>query len=117
MKRESNAGSPLSHASLQILVALAEEDLHGYAIMKSVFKQSRGRYKLGPGTLYDNLQKLLQQGFVEELGPRAGDDDARRQYYRLTPQGKASLIAEVSRLEEVIREARLRLHAVKPRRA
>ena len=56
---------PLSPAALHILLALASEDRHGYGIMREIARQSDGRYKLGPGTLYDNLQKLLDQGIVE----------------------------------------------------
>ena len=75
---------PLSPASLHILLCLAAEPRHGYAIMQEVARQSAGQYQLGPGTLYDNLQKLMNQGLVEE-GPRpSADDDPRRRYYRLT---------------------------------
>jgi DNA-binding PadR family transcriptional regulator len=66
---------PLSPATLQILLALAGQDLHGYAIMQEVSRQSEGKCKLGPGTLYDNLQKLIAKNLIEELGHRAGDDD------------------------------------------
>ena len=57
---------PLSPATLHILLALAGEDRHGYGIMQAIARQSEGQYKLGPGTLYDNLQKLMNQGMVEE---------------------------------------------------
>ena len=99
---------PLAPATLHILLALAGEDLHGYAIMQEVARQSEGRYKLGPGTLYDNLQRLLHQGFVKESG-----GDSRRRYYRLTALGRGVLTAEVSRLETVIRDAKVHLQ---PRR-
>jgi DNA-binding PadR family transcriptional regulator len=108
---------PLSPATLHILLSLAGEDLHGYGIMQEVARQSEGKYKLGPGTLYDNLQKLLARGLVQECGHRAGDEDPRRRYYRLTTKGRAVLSAEVTRLEEVVRQAKLRLHIAKPRRA
>jgi DNA-binding PadR family transcriptional regulator len=113
---------PLSPATLHILLSLAGEDLHGYGIMQEVARQSEGRYKLGPGTLYDNLQKLIQREWVEELGQRAGDDDPRRRYYRLTLSGRSVLEAEITRLAEVVREARARLQTAKastakPRRA
>src|SRR5206468_3789025 len=74
---------PLSPATLHILLSLAAEDLHGYGIMQEVSRQSEGRYKLGPGTLYDNLQRLMDQGVVQEVGRRSGDGDPRRRYYRL----------------------------------
>ena len=108
---------PLSTAALHILLALAGEDRHGYGIMQEVARQSEGQYRLGPGTLYDNLQRLLEQQLLRPVGRRSGDDDPRRRYYRLSPLGQAVLSAEVSRLESVVREAKLRLHGAKPRRA
>ena len=108
---------PLSPAVLHILLALAGEDRHGYGIMQEVSRQSEGLYKLGPGTLYDNLQKLMDSRLVQPTGRRPGDDDPRRRYYRLSPLGHSVLSAEVSRLEEVVREAKLRLQPAKPRRA
>ena len=108
---------PLSAAVLHILLSLAGEDLHGYAIMQEVARQSEGTYKIGPGTLYDNLQKMIDRGWVEELGHRPQDDDPRRRYYRLTAGGKTLLNAEINRLAEVVREGRLRLQQPKPRRA
>jgi DNA-binding PadR family transcriptional regulator len=107
---------PLSPAALHILLALAGEDRHGYGIMQEVARQSEGKYKLGPGTLYDNLQKLMGQGIVEETGTRAKNDDPRRRYYRLTRFGRGLLATEVERLDSVIREARIHLRA-QPRRA
>jgi DNA-binding PadR family transcriptional regulator len=107
---------PLSPATLHILLSLAAEDRHGYGIMQEVARQSEGQYKLGPGTLYDNLQKLIGNGLVEEA-PRPGpDDDPRRRYYRLTTAGRGVLTAEIARLEGVVREARIHLRA-QPRRA
>lgn len=117
MKDDSSTFLPLSPATLHILLSLAADDLHGYGIMQDVARQSEGKYKLGPGTLYDNLQKLVQQKLVQELGSRAGDDDPRRRYYRLTSQGRGVLAAETNRLAGVVRAARLRLQAAKPRSA
>ncbi len=117
MKDQADNFLPLSPATLPILLALAAEDLHGYGIMQEVARQSEGKYKLGPGTLYDNLQKLIQRKLVQELGRRPGDDDPRRRYYRLTSLGRGVLAAETNRLGDVIREARLRLQIAKPRRA
>lgn len=105
---------PLSPANLYILLSLAGEDRHGYGIMQEVAKQSEGKYKLGPGTLYDNLQKLMSHGIVEDAPRRSADDDPRRRYYRLTTFGRKVLAADVERLEELIRAAKGRLH---PRRA
>ncbi|HEV2401717.1 MAG TPA: helix-turn-helix transcriptional regulator [Candidatus Sulfotelmatobacter sp.] len=108
---------PLSPATLHILLSLAGEDLHGYGIMQEIARQSEGKYKLGPGTLYDNLQKLIEREWVQELGRRAGDDDPRRRYYRLTSAGRGVLAAETERLSQVVRQAKLRLQMAKPRRA
>jgi DNA-binding PadR family transcriptional regulator len=105
---------PLAPAVLHILLALAGEDLHGYGIMQEVTRQSEGRYKLGPGTLYDNLQRLVKQGLVEPTGE---EPDSRRRYYRLTALGKRVIAAEISRLETVVREGRLRIPASRLRKA
>jgi DNA-binding PadR family transcriptional regulator len=99
---------PLNPATLHILLALAAEDLHGYGIMQEVQRQSEGRYRLGPGTLYDNLARLLREGLVSER-----EQQARRKYYRLSAAGRRVLAAEIARLETVVRDAR----ALLPRRA
>lgn len=117
MKHKLTEFVPLSPATLHILLALAAEDLHGYAIMQEVARQSDGKYKLGPGTLYDNLQKLIAKELIEELGSRPSDDDPRRRYYRLSQLGRAVLAEETARLKEVVREAELRLQLPRPRRA
>jgi len=109
MKEDFDQFVPLSAAALQILLALASEERHGYGIMREVARQSDGRYKLGPGTLYDKLQKLLDQGIVEERSPRAAGDDPRRRYYRLSRFGRGLLATEIARLEGVVREARQHL--------
>jgi DNA-binding PadR family transcriptional regulator len=116
MKDSAATLLPLSPATLHILLSLAGEDLHGYGIMQEVARQSQGKYKLGPGTLYDNLQKLIQRKFVQELGRRPGDEDPRRRYYRLSSLGRGVLAAETDRLADVVREARLRLQIARPRR-
>src|ERR1700676_3550633 len=112
MKHDVNKYLPLAPATLHILLALAGEELHGYGIMQEINRQSDGRYKLGPGTLYDNLQRLVQQGG----GAPAGEDpnDSRRRYYRLTSLGRRVISAEISRLEDVVREARLHIPASWP---
>ncbi len=116
MKEDTNSFLPLSPATLHILLSLAGEELHGYGIMQEVQRQSDGQYKLGPGTLYDNLQKLIDRRLVEELGHRPGDDDPRRRYYRLSSLGRGVLAAEIARLDSVVREGKLRLQT-RPRRA
>src|ERR1700743_3357960 len=100
---------PLSPASLHILLSLAGEDRHGYGIMQEIARQSDGQYKMGPGTLYDNLQKMTRQGTVETVESPTGSEDPRRRYYRLTDFGRRLLSVEVTRLESVVREARVHL--------
>ena len=117
MKEDVSPFLPLSPAMLHILLALAGEDRHGYAIMQEIARQSEGQYKIGPGTLYDNLQKLMNHRMVEEPTRRSSNDDPRRRYYRLTPFGRNLLGAEIARLEAVVREANLRLRAPAPPRA
>lgn len=107
---------PLSPAVLHILLALSAGDRHGYGIMQEIARQSNGQYKLGPGTLYDNMEKLLEHDFVRELPKKTGQDDPRRRYYRLTGTGKQLLAMEIERLGTIVREGRERL-GLKPRRA
>ena len=116
MSEELSQFLPLSPATLHILLCLAGEARHGYGMMQEVARQSDGQYKLGPGTLYDNLQKLMSQGLVEEDMRRPGNDDPRRRYYRLTALGRRVLAADVERLKGVVKEANLRLRGTHPRR-
>src|SRR5215510_10193891 len=116
MKTDVGQFLPLSPAILHILIALANEDRHGYGIMQEVARQTNDQYKLGPGTLYDNLQKLLDQGLVEEVN-RRDNEEPRRRYYRLTPMGQGVVAAEIQRLESVFRKVKAHLHSIKPRRA
>ena len=119
MKTASDSAStdllPLSPATLHVLLALTGGELHGYGIMLEVARQSGGQYKIGPGTLYDNLKKLLRLGLVEEAPEPddSADSDAEpRRRYRLTKMGHSVLAAETERLTGVLRVARrgLRLH-------
>lgn len=100
---------PLSSAAFSILLALVAEDSHGYAIMQAIREESQGAYQIGPGTLYDNLAKLLAQGLVEEGRRTSRDEDPRRRYYRLTKLGRQVLTAEVNRLEDMVRRAKSQL--------
>jgi len=113
MKSKPTGFGPLSAACLHILLALAGEDLHGYGIMLEAARQSAGKYKLGPGTLYDNLKKLLAAGIVEESRRQPAGEDPRRRYYRLTVLGRRVLAEEISRLEEVLREAQVVLQGTR----
>lgn len=108
---------PLFPATLHILLCLAKEPRHGYGIMQEVVRQSDGQYQLGPGTLYDNLQKLMNQRMVDEAPRPSDDDDPRRRYYCLTSFGRRVLEADVSRLKRVVRESGLRLRRPQTGRA
>jgi DNA-binding PadR family transcriptional regulator len=108
---------PLSIAAQHILLALSDEDRHGYGIMQEVARQSGGKYKMGSGTLYDSLEKLIDQGLVADSPRRSSKEDPRRRYYRMTALGRRVFSAEVTRLEAVVREAKLRLRGARPKEA
>jgi DNA-binding PadR family transcriptional regulator len=101
---------PLPSAAFQILLSLAQDDLHGYGIMRQVAEQTDGRMRLGPGTLYSSIQSLLEEGFIEEIDRadevKAGEE--RRRYYRLTSAGRKVACVEAERLADVLRVARAR---------
>ena len=99
---------PLSAATFHILLALTDEDRHGYAIIQDVAVRTAGHVKLGPGTLYRSIQRMLEQGLIEEVRERPAPelDDERRRYYRITPSGRKAARAEASRLAELLRMAR-----------
>jgi len=95
--------NPLPSAAFQILLALADEDLHGYAIMRQVEDQTAGRMRLGPGTLYSSIQTLLEEKLIEEIAAPA---EERRRYYRLTSAGRRLARSEAERLAGLLRVAR-----------
>jgi DNA-binding PadR family transcriptional regulator len=95
---------PLTPAVFFILFALADGEKHGYAIMQEATKLSDGKFRMGPGTLYTTIQRLLELELLEEVAG-ADDADSRRRYYRLTWQGRSLLDREISRLEAVLRLA------------
>jgi DNA-binding PadR family transcriptional regulator len=99
---------PLPQAMFHILVALAEDDLHGYAIMLDVAARTNGKLKLSPGTLYGSIKKMLEDGLIQEIGPKLGasNDDERRRYYRLTRFGRQVAAAEAERLTALLAQAR-----------
>lgn len=104
--------SPLSPAALQILAALATGDLHGYGIIQAVSRHSQGRIRIGPGTLYDNLKRFMEQGLVRDLQPASENE---KRLYRLTAAGKAPLSYEISRLDDLVRQTKRYLQGMKPR--
>jgi len=99
---------PLPTAAFHILIALADGDRHGYAIMQDVAAGTAGRLKLNPGTLYTTIRRLLDQGLIIELDERPDpeEDDERRRYYRLTDVGREVAKAEASRLQQALAFAR-----------
>jgi DNA-binding PadR family transcriptional regulator len=99
---------PLSTASFYILVALADADRHGYAILSDIAERTAGKVKLNPGTLYTTIKRLLTDGLVLELDERPDPeaDDERRRYYRITPLGRRLARAEAARFEELVAMAR-----------
>ncbi len=109
---EAEALLPLPAATFQILLALAEEPLHGYAIMQTVATRTGGGLKLGAGTLYRSIQRVLEQGLIAEISQRQRParelDDERRRYYRITPFGEAVARAEARRLAQLVKLARKR---------
>jgi len=99
---------PLTPAVFFILFALADGEKHGYAIMQSASRLSENQFRMGPGTLYSTIQRLLDLDLIEETESVGGqsDHEDRRRYYKLTRTGKAILAADVSRMESVVRLAR-----------
>ena len=96
---------PLTHVVYHLLIALVDEDRHGYAIIKDVLERTAGRVEIEAGTLYAAIKRLREDGLIVETPPPA-DADARRRYYRITPFGKRVLHSESRRLEEMVELAR-----------
>ena len=101
---------PLPSAAFQILLALADGDLHGYAIMRQIEEQSGGRLRLGPGTLYGSIQALLEGELIEEVDSPEDNEvrQERRRYYRLTVAGRKLARLEAEKMADVLRVARAR---------
>lgn len=99
---------PLPQAVFQMLVALADQDRHGYAIMQDVAARTGGSLKLSPGTLYGSIKRMLEDGLIVEIDTRPSRerDDERRRYYRITQFGRAVAQAEADRLTVLLRQAR-----------
>jgi len=104
----SDVSRPLTPAVFHILLALADQARHGYAIIQDVAERTSGQLKLSPGTLYGSIKRLLEEGLIEETEERPDPelDDERRRYYRLTKHGRAAARAEAARLETLVRQAR-----------
>ena len=99
---------PLTPAMFHILLALADKERHGYHIMREVDERTNGSVKLGPGTLYGSIKRMMADGLIEELDERPDPelDDERRRYYRLTDLGFRVATAEAQRLEQMVKSAR-----------
>jgi DNA-binding PadR family transcriptional regulator len=99
---------PLPAAAFHILVALAQQDKHGYAVIQDVEEHTGGALRLSPATLYRTIQRMLEQGLIVETSERPAPDmdDERRRYYRMTPFGGAVVRAELARMEALVRLAR-----------
>jgi DNA-binding PadR family transcriptional regulator len=104
----SRTTRPLTPAMFHILLVLAAGERHGYAIMREVEDLTDGAQRLGPGSLYGSIKRLLAEGLIEECGerPDPAADDERRRYYRLTDRGRRAAGAEARRLEALVRAAR-----------
>ena len=99
---------PLPTATFHILLAVAREDRHGYAIIQDVEQRTRGELRLSAGTLYRSIQRMLEQGLLRETRDRPAPelDDERRRYYRITPFGESVARAEAGRMADLVRMAR-----------
>ena len=109
-RREVEELLPLPAATFHILLALSDQDRHGYAIIQEIAERTGGELKLSAGTLYRSIQRMLEQGLLVETRerPDPDDHDERRRYYRISPLGTAVARAEARRLSELVRMARAR---------
>ena len=114
---DSDTLLPLPSVTFHILLALADEDRHGYAIIQNVAARTGGELKLSAGTLYRSIQRMQEQGLIVEsaVRPDPEEDDERRRYYEITPFGTAVARAEAKRLAQLVRLARAR--GIAPERA
>ena len=108
---------PLTPAMFEIVVALADGERHGYSIMQEVEARTEGRMRIGPGTLYRSIQRLMEDGLIVESDERPVQemDDERRRYYRLTDFGYRVAVAEARRLAELVATAQAKKLLPKPR--
>ena len=110
MSRKPAAESflPLPTSEFQVLLSLADADRHGYSIMSEVADRTGGAVRIGPGTLYGSVKRMLASGLIDECpaSSRPDDDDERRRYYRLTKLGREVAAAEAARMEQLVRQAR-----------
>lgn len=100
----SNNSAPLTPAVLHILLALSAEERHGYGIMKQVEEDSQGKVKMGPGTLYGSINRMIDAGLIRESDKKVDPamDDERRVYYKITDAGQKALSAELERYNALV---------------
>jgi len=117
MKVDPMGFLPLTPAVFQILLAVADGEKHGYAIMQEVSARTGGKLRLGPGTLYGSIKRMLEDGLIVESDERPDPplDDERRRYYRLTDLGRKVAAAEAERLAQLVRVARAKALLPRPR--
>ena len=108
MTEKQASFQPLTPAVYHILLALSDGEKHGYAIMKDVEAQTGGRVKMGPGTLYGSVKRMIAANLIEEAAERPDPelDDERRRYYRLSGLGRRVVAAETQRLSQAVKVAR-----------
>lgn len=111
MAKKDTTYTPLTPAVLHILLALSTQDRHGYGIMKQVETDSQGKVKMGPGTLYGSIGRMMEAGLIKESVKRVDPEmnDERRIYYKITAEGRAALAAELKRYRGVVAVAEGRL--------
>ena len=108
MARTTNAAQPLAPAVFHLLLALRDGEQHGYALMQRVEQITDGAVRMGPGTLYGAIKRMLADGLIEETAERPDPalDDQRRRSYRITAAGERACATEVQRMETLLRNAR-----------
>lgn len=118
-QRSADTFLPLTSPMLHTLVALADGDKHGYAILKEIERRTEGAVRLSAGTLYALLSRATADGLIVETDerPDLALDDERRRYYRLTPLGRRVAVAEIERLESIVEMAREKKLVPRPRQA
>lgn len=106
MSSDPHDGAPLTPLTMGLLLALADGDLHGYALLQEIERQSGGRLRPGTGTLYAALQRLEDEGLIRESPDLpAPDEDQRRRYFRITPVGRDAVRVEADRMLDTLRHA------------
>jgi DNA-binding PadR family transcriptional regulator len=105
---KNKSSTPLTPAVLHILLALSTQERHGYGIMKEVESDSQGKVKMGPGTLYGSIGRMIEAGLIRESDKRVDPemDDERRVYYKITGPGREALAAELERYRELVAVAK-----------